>query len=1066
MLARGRCIGSLAAKPTARSLVAAQVEAGLQRLAGPGFDVRAANPAVEFKLSGNVLLTVPEIDITRRSDNATLAHIEGLSLVSNIGSFFRGDRAFDSIVVNYADIDAKVAGLSQSEFLLPKNFKTPLKTIGDSLNRLDQALEGGDFRGITLKSLTLRGKMFGRRLETPLELRDLSLARDADQSLQLSATAESEISLIAFGAKYLTEATGRKALRFGATGINLNEWLASAQSQDGVLGVDGLVEFRGQLLFAADGSPLDPRVQLRSGAGALRLAKKAITPIDSLDLDFQIFVERNQVELNRSQVKLGKFKGIILGGIKPADDIEGYHGPLLYDFIVDPGFYEPTRENEPVVPAAFKAAGTFDRSIKLVNVDRIVFETIGGTVYGSGDVNLAGETPAVYGELKTDGISVLALKQFWPYFVGGPARKWVHKQVIDGQVVSGSATANIPPGILFRLSSGAKLTPEQFSVNLELEQLSFLPFGELPAIQNAKGSLRLAGMQIIGEMESGGATDGLDQPVDIQSAKFYMPDYGEKLKTGEVSMEVRGDIKSIAQISERRPLRVMERLKVEAGQFSGTGYADIVVKFPIKKKIQYEEVDWNVLLDLKDGSSAKPLQGRDFRSANLLIDANPKGANVVGKANIDGVPARIRFTEPIGKSGEVSRSREIRTVLNDKQRSKLGFDLGEIVKGPISVVIKQTGSQEKHVIDFSKAELTLPWIGWRKGKGIKAKGGFDFSNNQGRLKLSNFYLVGPGFGTNGSLEFDKKGLVNADLKEIKLNRFDDFSVKVEREDNVYNINASGLSFDTRGLINLLLNEGNFTKKQGKNSVNLVANFSKILGFNDREMENAILLYQGRAGVTDSLDFTASSTNGRNRVNASRQGSATVFSIVSDDAGSALAFTDIYTKMRGGNLQARLEQSEDGPYVGPVSVSNFKIANESRIERLVPKSEWEIDEDTGRRIRKQNNDPSGDQIVPFTVARANIKRGKGYMELSEAIVRSRSLGFTMQGTLYDANDNMNILGMFMPSNDMNIALRRFPLIGDILAGGKENIFFGIRYLLSGPRKNPKLTINPSRRKSGN
>ena len=435
----------------------------------------------------------------------------------------------------------------------------------------------------------------------------------------------------------------------------------------------------------------------------------------------------------------------------------------------------------------------------------------------------------------------------------------------------------------------------------------------------------------------------------------------------------------------------------------------------------------------------------------------------MGKALIDGVPARIRTTEPIGKSGEVSKFREVKAVLNDKQRALLGIDLGQVVTGPISVVINQTAKREKHVIDFSGAELSLPWIGWRKGKGIKAEGGFEFTKVRDRLILSRFYLKGPGFGANGLLEFDKGGLLKADLKEIKLNRFDDFALKVEREEGVYNINANGLSFDTRGLINLLLNEGNFTQRQGKNSVNLVANFSKILGFNNREMSNAILLYQSRSGVTDSLDLTASSQLGRNRMNASRQGETTIFSIASDDAGSALAFTDIYTKMRGGRLQARLQQTGDGPYTGPVNVDNFEIVNESRIARLVPNSSWEIDPDTRQRVRRKTDNTTGDQVVPFTIARANIVRGKGYMELSDAIIRSRSLGFTMKGTLYDPDDNMNILGMFMPANDLNIALRRFPLIGDILAGGKDNLLFGIRYLLSGPRKNPKLTINPSGRK---
>ena len=204
------------------------------------------------------------------------------------------------------------------------------------LNRVDTALAGGDFKGITLEHLTLRGKSFGRRLETPIEFLQFKLLRGEENALQLEGNAQSAVSRVLFAASYRTEESGQSKLDFETTGINLNEWLSDTMSDEGVLGMDGTVGLRGQLPFAADGVPLDPKVKLQMTGGALRLTRKAVTSVESLDLDFQIFVDRNQVELHRSDVRLGKFRGTVLGGMKPFEEARGYHGPLLYDFIVDP----------------------------------------------------------------------------------------------------------------------------------------------------------------------------------------------------------------------------------------------------------------------------------------------------------------------------------------------------------------------------------------------------------------------------------------------------------------------------------------------------------------------------------------------------------------------------------------------------------------------------------------------------------------------------------------------------------------------------------------------------------
>ena len=89
----------------------------------------------------------------------------------------------------------------------------------------------------------------------------------------------------------------------------------------------------------------------------------------------------------------------------------------------------------------------------------------------------------------------------------------------------------------------------------------------------------------------------------------------------------------------------------------------------------------------------------------------------------------------------------------------------------------------------------MPWVGWSKGKGIAAKAEFSLKQTDGLYRLNDFKLNGSGFYSAGNLLMSKRGLLSADIKQLKLNDSDSIAVKVERKDNTYNITASGDSYD-------------------------------------------------------------------------------------------------------------------------------------------------------------------------------------------------------------------------------------------------------------------------------
>ncbi len=66
---------------------------------------------------------------------------------------------------------------------------------------------------------------------------------------------------------------------------------------------------------------------------------------------------------------------------------------------------------------------------------------------------------------------------------------------------------------------------------------------------------------------------------------------------------------------------------------------------------------------------------------------------------------------------------------------------------------------------------------------------------------------------------------------------------------------------------------------------------------------------------------------------------------------------------------------------------------------------------------------------------------------------------MDGELYNAKDTMNIKGIFMPANAVNLVVSSIPIIGKLFANGKDRALIGITYQLKGARSNPELYVNP-------
>jgi hypothetical protein len=329
------------------------------------------------------------------------------------------------------------------------------------------------------------------------------------------------------------------------------------------------------------------------------------------------------------------------------------------------------------------------------------------------------------------------------------------------------------------------------------------------------------------------------------------------------------------------------------------------------------------------------------------------------------------------------------------------------------------------------------------------------------MRLDDIYLEGPGFSAAGSLSFGKGGLTAADFADVSLNQGDAISVKIARKGDNYNIDAEGARFDARSLINQLLHVGGFAQTQGNGNIALQATVNSVTGFGETQLHNVSVTYGTRNGWFDNLSLRGSFSQA-NYISliANTVDGRTTFNIESSDAGQTMRMGDIYRRMFGGKLQARLTREGGGAFAGPVRVTEFVVRDEPRLHQLV--SEPVVspnDRDlAGVNVREQLDKVRTD-TVRFTEATGTIEKSDSEFRISDGIMRSTSIGMTVDGLVYDANNRMDMRGTFMPGIGLSRAIGLIPVVGELFGNGRDTSLVGITFRLSGPMGNPTIEVNP-------
>ncbi|WEZ83374.1 DUF3971 domain-containing protein [Rhizobium sp. 32-5/1] len=769
--------------------------------------------------------------------------------------------------------------------------------------------------------------------------------------------------------------------------------------------------------------------------------------------------DRQSVEILPSGVNFGRSAFPFTGAVSDiAASNETINSGFTVDLLLQSASASPVDVTERPLIFDAKAGGRFLTDSHELTFDELTVSSALGSVAGSLSLTFGDTSPQISFAALTDNVQSAAVKQLWPWWVGKTARRWVIANIYGGTAKNAKLEVFLPKGRISNTVGPLQLNDRELSVSFDIEDARVNLAGDIPPLRDAAGRFTLKGEHMDVAINGGTAYFPSGRSVSLTGGNFVIPNVHQKPLMAEMKIEVGGEADAIAELVSYRPIRALQRTSFKAEDFSGPMTAQVGARFGLVTAQNPPPPQWQTEMVLNGVTLNKQIAGRDISDIEGTLRVDETQAVLDSKAAIDGMPMELSVVEPVGAASTVKRKREISGTLNGDAVRKMAPGLAGIVNGAVGLNLSIDENDKQTVTaDLGQASISLPWVGWSKGSGVGAKAMFSAANKDGLITIDDFALTGDGFGARGSLQIDKAGLNTARFTSVRLAAGDNYSVNVARQKGGYSMAVQGTSADVRPVLDQLRKPSDATQggEDGK-SVSIEAQLDQVKGFHNEVLSNVNFVYKLRGREITGLALSAITDSGQAVVAKLVKGNPdNTLELTSGDAASLARFADIYSNMRGGLLNLKLRDRGAGSWRGAIDIRKFTLVNEDRLKSMVSTPA----DANGRSLNQAVKGDIDVSTARFERGFAELILDPGSVRVDRGVVRGTDIGATFQGTVHDANGQMDMTGTFMPAYGLNRLFGELPLIGAILGNGRDRGLLGITFKLDGPFKKPRLTINP-------
>jgi Protein of unknown function len=709
---------------------------------------------------------------------------------------------------------------------------------------------------------------------------------------------------------------------------------------------------------------------------------------------------------------------------------------------------------EPLVLNRIAVTGRYDAAKERLVVDE---GDIGNTNVGvamSGTMDWSAGSPRLAAGFAGTRMPVDALKRMWPVFVVPKVRDWFNEHLLSGSVERIVIAVNSPLENL--KPDGPPVADDGFSVDALATGCVIRPVDGLPALRDADLNVHVVGRDAVVSIGKAVADLPSGRKLALSAGVFEVPDTAPKAPPARVHFKLDGPVPAAAELLHMDRLRDFADGPFDPAAMRGTLSAMVSLGMPLRADLPPGSTTYAISLEATNFSADHMIMGQKVDAALLKASATPQGFQLKGDVKIAGTQANLEYRKA---RGDADAEIHINGVLDDAARANLGFDLGGTVSGAVPVRISghvaATSDREGRFnieADLTPAQIDGLLPGWAKPSGKPARATFALTTKPQSSRIEDLVIEGAGSGVKGTIDFDGSGAVqSAYFPVYGFSDGDHANLRIERaSDGALHVTMRGEVYDGRGFIRTTAGAASSTTanpnaKRHVVDVDLDMKLGVVVGFNGEALRSVDLKMSRRAGEIRSLGLNAkigrdATLTGELR---GRSGGRQLIYLESTDAGAFFRFTDVYSRVTGGQMALVMEaQSADNPaQQGTLNVRNFAVHDEAQLERAVG-----------------NNKEIHRNAIDFSGMRVEFTRMPGRVALRDGVVRGPLLGGTIDGVVDYGHDDVHLRGTLVPLYGPNNLLGQLPLLGLFLGGEKEGLV-GITYEVVGRPGTPILRINP-------
>ncbi len=756
-----------------------------------------------------------------------------------------------------------------------------------------------------------------------------------------------------------------------------------------------------------------------------------------LSVPFQVLSGGNritligQVEAPRGPSGAWPFK-ISGGTVVLAGGTQG--DPLILNRIAIDGQYDPLRHRLAVAEGDI---GNADVGVALS----------GNADYSSGDLRL---TAGVAGT----PMSADALRHLWPVFVAPKVRDWFNAHLSAGTVQHITIAVNAPFNTL--KASGPPIPDDGLTLDVQATNCVVQPVAGLPALHDADLNLHIVGRDA--QIAVGKATADLPsgKKLVLSAGLFEVPDTQPHEPPARVRFKIDGPVPAAAELLAMDRLHDSldnSGLPFDPAAARGTMSAAVSLAMPLKADLPPGSTSYAIAADNTNFAADRMFMGQKVEAALLKVTANNQGFEIKGDVKIGGTPANLDYRKArTDNYAEV----HLEGMLDENARNMLSLDPSNTISGSIPFRLSgRTGSGPDRDGRYAvQADLTPAQIegflpGWVKPAGKPARATFTVTTKPQSTRIDDLLIVGAGGGVKGTVELDGSGdLQSANFPAFGFSDGDRASLKVDRgQDGALHVIMRGEAYDGRGFVKSMTAAPSDAapSKHATPDLDLDMRLGAVVGFNGEAVRGLDLKMSRRAGEIRSFGLKA--RIGRDAVLTgelrARGSGRQVVDLETTDAGALFRFTDVYTRMSGGQMSIMMDapSATNPTQSGNVNVRNFAVRDEAQLQRAVGSGQ------SGQR-----------NSMDFSSMKVDFTRMPGRTTLREGVVRGPVLGGTIDGFIDYGHDEVHLRGTLVPLYGPNNLLGQIPVVGLFLGGDKEGLL-GVTYEVVGRPGNPVLHVNP-------